>query len=134
MKKLLGLVVVLICLLTLSACSDVNIPENPSADFPADYLSDSSVLIISEKADIDENTIKTHYDNGGIILVKNWELASEVQSFIATTVSTEFNEEDRAIIFYLDAKGIPGTSIVGGNSTNLDIEIDEMIDEAKTKQ
>ncbi len=134
MKKLISLSLVALMVLALSACGQADIPENQNADFPADYLSDKSVLIISEKSDIDENTVKEHYKSGGIILVKNWKLASEIQDMIATTMTTDFSEKDSAIIFYLTADGVPGISTIGGNSSDLDRDIDEMIDEAKSKQ
>lgn len=53
---------------------------------------------------------------------------------IATTMTTEFTADDLAVIFYKMADGVPGISLVQGNTTDLDTEIDEMIESAKTTQ
>ena len=134
MKKSISLLLIALMLFTLSACGKAEVPEASTTQYTADYLTDSSVLIISEKADIDIEAIKDHYENGGIVLVKNWKLASDVQSIIATTMSISFTKEDSAVIFYLDAQGIPGMFVTGGNSSTLDYDIDGLIKEAKNKQ
>lgn len=135
MKKLISLLLVTILSFSLlCACSQTGTPENLNADSAADYLSDEAVMIISEKSELEETAIKKHYSDGGIVLIRNWELASEVQKMIATTMTTEFTSDDLAVIFYKMADGVPGISLVQGNSTDLDTEIDEMIESAKAMQ
>ena len=58
MKKLFSLLLVTILSFSLCACSQTDAPENPNTDSPADYLSDEAVMIISEKAELDEAAIK----------------------------------------------------------------------------
>ena len=53
---------------------------------------------------------------------------------IATTMTAEFTADDRAVIFYKMADGVPGISLVQGNASDLDAEIDEMIVSAKATQ
>lgn len=135
MKKLISLLLVTILSFSLlCACSQTDAPENPNTDSPAAYLSDEAVMIISEKSELDEAAIKKHYSDGGIVLISNWELASEVQTMIATTMTNEFTSDDLAVIFYKMADGVPGISLVQGNFTDLDTEIDEMIESAKAMQ
>ena len=134
MKKLFSLLLVTILSFSLCACSQTDAPENPDAGSAADYLSDEAVMIISEKAELDKAAIKKHYSDGGIVLISNWEFASEVQTMIATTMTTEFTADDRAVIFYKMADGVPGISLVQGNASDLDAEIDEMIVSAKATQ
>lgn len=134
MKKLFSLLLVAVLSFSLCACSQTDAPENPNADSPADYLSDEAVMIISEKSELEETAIKKHYSDGGIVLIRNWELASEVQKMISTTMTTEFTSDDLAVIFYKMADGVPGISHVQGNSIDLEIEIDEMIESAKATQ
>ncbi|MBQ4267331.1 MAG: hypothetical protein IJB93_03980 [Clostridia bacterium] len=134
MKKLISLLLVTILSFSLCACNQTGAPENPDTGSAADYLSDETVMIVSEKAELDEAAIKKHYSEGGIVLIRNWELASEVQKMIATTITTEFTSDDLAVIFYKMADSVPGISLVQGNSTDLDTEIDEMIESAKTTQ
>lgn len=134
MKKLISLLLVAVLSFSLCACNQTGAPENPDTGSAADYLSDETVMIVSEKAELDEAAIKKHYSEGGIVLIRNWELASEVQKMIATTMTTEFTSDDLAVIFYKTADGVPGISLVQGNSTDLDAEIDEMIESAKTTQ
>jgi len=134
MKKLISLLLVAVLSFSLCACNQTGAPENPDTGSAADYLSDETVMIVSEKAELDEAAIKKHYSEGGIVLIRNWELASEVQKMIATTMTTEFTSDDLAVIFYKTADGVPGISLVQGNSTDLDTEIDEMIESAKTTQ
>lgn len=134
MKKLISLLLVAVLSFSLCACNQTGVPENPDTGSAADYLSDETVMIVSEKAELDEAAIKKHYSEGGIVLIRNWELASEVQKMIATTMTTEFTSDDLAVIFYKTADGVPGISLVQGNSTDLDAEIDEMIESAKTTQ
>lgn len=134
MKKLISLLLVTLLAFSLCACNQTGTPENPDAGSAADYLSDEAVMIISEKSELEETAIKKHYSDGGIVLIRNWELASEVQKMIATTMTTEFTSDDLAVIFYKMADGVPGISLVQGNSTDLDTEIDEMIESAKAMQ
>lgn len=134
MKKLISLLLVAVLSFSLCACNQTGAPENPDTGSAADYLSDEAVMIVSEKAELDEAAIKKHYSEGGIVLIRNWELASEVQKMIATTMTTEFTSDDLAVIFYKMADSVPGISLVQGNSTDLDTEIDEMIESAKTTQ
>lgn len=121
-------------LFTLCACSQTDISEDQNADFTAEYLTDPDVMIIDMQEDIDEKAIREQYEDGKIILVKDWTLASEVQDMIATTMTAYFSEKDLAVAFYKTADGIPGISALNSNSTTLDIEIDEMIADAKTQQ
>ncbi len=134
MKKLISLLLVSLMLFTLCACNQTDVSEEQNPDFTAEYLTDPDVMIIDTQEDIDEKAIKKHYADGKIILVKDWTLASEVQDMIATTMTAYFSEKDLAVAFYKTASGVPGVSALNSNSTTLDVEIDEMIADAKTQQ
>ena len=134
MKKALSLLLIVLMLFGLCACGKTEAPEVSTTEYTAAYLSDESVLVIIKESDIDESKIKSHYDDGGIVLVKNWELASKVQEIIETTLVIDFSAEDSAVIFHLNADGTPGLFVTGGNSTTLEMDIDDLIEEAKSRQ
>lgn len=105
-----------------------------SGDFKGDYWNDDSVMVINTEADIDADQIKAHYDNGGIIVVRDRALSNDVQGIIKDTVVPECDEKDLATVFYKSKYGSFGTSVVQGNTTDLESEIVEMVANAKAKQ
>lgn len=103
-------------------------------EYHGEYVEDKGVLIISKDADLEAVDITEHYSNGSIILVTNWVLAQQVQDTISPTVQTSFSASDAAILFYKQESGVPGTSVIEGNSSDWDAEIDKMIATAKERQ
>ena len=99
-----------------------------------DYWNDDSVFVVSAESDIDAEQIKAHYDNGGIIVVRNWQLADDVEGLLKATVSTSYTDEDLAIIFYKTEGGSTGSGCIQGNTTDLESEIDDMVARAKERQ
>ena len=103
-------------------------------EYHGEYVDDKTVLIISKDSDLEAFDITEHYSNGNIILVTNWALAQQVQDTISPTVQTSFSASDASILFYKQESGAPGTSVIEGNSSDLDAEIDKMIATAKERQ
>ena len=99
-----------------------------------DYWNDDSVMVINTEKDIDEEKIKAHYDNGGIIVVRNTMLSEDVQSIVKEKVISERDEKDLAVIFYRNKNGVSGTSIIQGNTSDLEEEIDDAVKRAKAEQ
>ena len=44
-----------------------------------DYWNDEDVIVINIESDIDAEQLKAHYENGGIIVVRDWQLADDVE-------------------------------------------------------
>lgn len=103
-------------------------------EYHGEYVEDEGVLIISKDTDFETIDITEHYSNGSIILVTNWALAQQVQDILSPTVQTSFSAHDAAVLFYKAYDGVPGTSVIGGNSSDWDTEIDKMIATAKERQ
>lgn len=101
--------------------------------YHGEYIDDSKLLIIHNISEVESNEIVKYYENAGIILVTNWVLAEQVQSLLSPTVTSSFSASDVAVLFYKTESGAPGVSIAGGNSSDWDAEIDEMIRTAKEK-
>lgn len=103
-------------------------------EYHGEYAEDKSVLIISKDSDLETVDIAEYFSNGNIILVTNWALAQQVQNTISPTVQTSFSASDAVILFYKQESGASGTSVIEGNSSDWDAEIDKMIATAKEKQ
>ena len=99
-----------------------------------DYRSDEKVKIINTEADIDEDQLKAHYENGGIIVVRDWRLANDVENVVRGVESSEHDEKDLATVFCKCKSGAPYTGVVQGNTSDLESEIDEMVARAKSEQ
>ena len=99
-----------------------------------DYRSDEKVKIINTEADIDETQLKAHYENGGIIVVRDWRLANDVENVVRGVESSEHDEKDLATVFCKSKSGAPYTGVVQGNTSDLEGEIDEMVARAKSEQ
>ncbi len=99
-----------------------------------DYRNDERVMVVSTETDIDAEKIKAHYDNGGIIVVRDWQLTDDVQTIVRGTVATENDEKDLATVFCKSKSGAPYTGVVQGNASDLESEIDEMVARAKSEQ
>ena len=91
-------------------------------------------MIINTESDIDAEQIKTHYDNGGIIVVRDWKLADDVEGFVNEVVSTSYTAEDLAVVFYKTKGGSTGSGCIQGNTSDLEGEIDDMVERAKERQ
>ena len=99
-----------------------------------DYRSDEKVKIINTEADIDEAQLKAHYENGGIIVVRDWQLANDVETIVRDTEASEHDEKDLATVFCKCKSGAPYTGVVQGNTSDLESEIDDMVARAKSEQ
>ena len=99
-----------------------------------DYRNDEKVKIINTESDIDAEQLKAHYDNGGIIVVRDWQLADDVENIVRDTEASEHDEKDLATIFCKCKSGAPYTGVVQGNTSDLESEIDDMVARAKSEQ
>ena len=99
-----------------------------------DYRNDEKVKIINTESDIDAEQLKAHYENGGIIVVRAWQLANDVETIVRGTNSSEHDEKDFATVFCKSKSGVPYTGVVQGNTSDLESEIDEMVARAKSEQ
>ena len=137
MKKIISLILTIVCVLGTIGCSSLD--NDPTMEFvkeytyQGEYIDDSKLLIIHNNSEVESNEIVKYYENAGIILVTNWVLAEQVQSLLSPTVTSSFSASDVAVLFYKTESGAPGVSIAGGNSSDWDAEIDEMIRTAKEK-
>ena len=99
-----------------------------------DYRNDDKVKIINTESDIDAEQLKAHYDNGGIIVVRDWQLANDVEIIVRDVEASEHDEKDLATVFCKSKSGAPYTGVVQGNTSDLEGEIDEMVERAKSEQ
>lgn len=99
-----------------------------------DYRSDEKVKVIYTESDIDEAQLKAHYENGGIIVVRDWQLANDVETLVRGVEASEHDEKDLATVFCKSKSGAPYTGVVQGNTSDLEGEIDEMVARAKSEQ
>ncbi len=99
-----------------------------------DYWNDEDVIVINTESDIDAEQLKAHYDNGGIIVVRDWQLANDVETIVRGTEASEHDEKDLATVFCKSKSGAPYTGVVQGNTSDLEGEIDEMVANAKSEQ
>ena len=99
-----------------------------------DYRNDEKVKVINTEADIDAEQLKAHYDNGGIIVVRDWQLANDVEIIVRDVEASEHDEKDLATVFCKSKSGAPYTGVVQGNTSDLEGEIDEMVERAKSEQ
>ena len=98
------------------------------------YRNDEEVKIINTESDIDAEQLKAHYDNGGIIVVRDWQLANDVEIIVRDVEANEHDEKDLATVFCKSKSGAPYTGVVQGNTSDLEGEIDEMVERAKSEQ
>jgi hypothetical protein len=99
-----------------------------------DYRNDEKVKIINTESDIDAEQLKAHYENGGIIVVRDWQLANDVETIVRGTEASEHDEKDLATVFCKCKSGAPYTGVIQGNTSDLEGEIDEMVARAKSEQ
>ena len=113
---------------------EVTLNSATREDIPS-YYTDKKVLVIEDLDALDEHrdSIVSRYTDGDIIVVLNVVAAYEVQGMLRESVATTFGQDVQAVIFY-QAKGIPGTYEIAGNSSVLDNEIEEAIAIIKTYQ
>ena len=99
-----------------------------------EYRNDEKVKIINTESDIDAEQLKAHYENGGIIVVRDWQLANDVETIVRGTAASEHDEKDLATVFCKCKSGAPYTGVVQGNTSDLESEIDDMVARAKSEQ
>ena len=99
-----------------------------------DYWNDEKVKIINTESDIDAEQLKAHYENGGIIVVRDWQLANDVETIVRGVEASEHDEKDLATVFCKCKSGAPYTGVVQGNTSDLESEIDDMVARAKSEQ
>lgn len=99
-----------------------------------DYRNDEDVIVINTESDIDAEQLKAHYENGGIIVVRDWQFADDVEGFVKEVVSTSYTAEDLAVVFYKTKSGSTGSGCIQGNTSDLEGEIDCMVERAKERQ
>lgn len=98
------------------------------------YRNDEKVKIVNTESDIDAELLKVHYENGGIIVVRDWQLANDVETIVRGTNTSEHDEKDLATVFCKSKSGVPYTGVVQGNTSDLENEIDNMVARAKSEQ
>lgn len=99
-----------------------------------DYRNDEKVKVVNTESDIDAEQLKAHYENGGIIVVRDWQLANDVETIVRGTNASEHDEKELAIVFCKSKSGAPYTGVVQGNTSDLENEIDNMVARAKSEQ
>ena len=99
-----------------------------------DYRNDEKVKVIYTESDIDAEQLKAHYENGGIIVVRDWQLANDVETIVRGIEASEHDEKDLATVFCKSKSGAPYTGFVQGNTSDLESEIDDMVARAKSEQ
>ena len=99
-----------------------------------DYRNDEKVKVIYTESDIDTEQLKAHYENGGIIVVKDWQLADEVEIIVRGANLSKNEEKDLATVLCKSKSSAPYTGVVQGNTSDLESEIDEMVANAKATQ
>lgn len=99
-----------------------------------DYRNDEKVKVINTESDVDAEQLKAHYENGGIIVVRDWQLANDVETIVRGVEASEHDEKDLATVFCKSKSGAPYTGVVQGNTSDLESEIDEMVTNAKATQ
>lgn len=103
-------------------------------EYHGKYADDSSLLVISSEAEIIADKIMSHYENGGIVLATYWTYAEQIQEILAPAVTTSFSASDTAVLFYKTANAAPVSSTIVGNMSDMDAEIDELIENARGNQ
>lgn len=98
------------------------------------YRNDEKVKIINTESDIDAEQLKAHYDKGGIIVVRDWQLANDIEIIVRDVEASEHDEKDLATVFCKCKSGAPYTGVVQGNTSDLESEIDDMVARAKSEQ
>ena len=98
------------------------------------YRNDEKVKVIYTESDIDAEQLNDHYENGGIIVVRDWQLANDVENIVRGIEASEHDEKDLATVFCKSKSGAPYTGVVQGNTSDLESEIDEMVARAKSEQ
>ena len=99
-----------------------------------DYWNDEQVMVVDKRDDLNAERLKSHYDNGGIIVVRNISLADEVQIIVNGRVSTKSSEKDLVAVFCKSKSGALYAGFIQGGNFALESEIDEMVELAKEKQ
>ena len=98
------------------------------------YRYDEQVIVVTDKTDINAESIKAHYENGGIIVVNNWQLSEDIQTIVSESLLVECDEKDLATVLCKSKAGAPYAGVIQGNATDLESEIDEMVAHAKEVQ
>ena len=99
-----------------------------------DYRYDDQVMVVTNEADVDTEQIKFHYENGGIIVVNNWQLSDDVQTIVRESLLVECDEKNLATVLCKSKSGAPYTGVIQGNTKDLESEIDDMVAHAKEVQ
>ncbi len=98
------------------------------------YWKDDKVIVINDENDIVAEQIKAHYDNNGVIVVRDWKLVNDIETIVSGVESTERDEKDLATVFCKTKSNTTYTGVVQGNTSDLESEIDEMVSNAKATQ
>ena len=110
-----------------------NTKDNPTFIYLDAFSTDEHFQkYLPEYKTLDE--LKAHYENGGIIVVRDWRLANDVENVVRGVESSEHDEKDLATVFCKSKSGAPYTGVVQGNTSDLEGEIDEMVANAKSEQ
>ncbi len=125
MKRLFVILLTCSLLLLLCACNSDTPKPTPS---PGAFRTDESVLILENAAEIDADNIRTHLSNKGIVAVFSKEIASALQEALHPAVAVSFEENDRAVLFYMSKYGAPATYTLQSNADQIDADIDDMIE------
>lgn len=98
------------------------------------YWKDDKVIVINDENDIVAEQIKAHYDNNGVIVVRDWKLVNDIETIVSGVDSAERDEKDLATVFCKTKSNTTYTGVVQGNTSDLESEIDKMVSNAKATQ
>ncbi len=99
-----------------------------------DYWNDEKVIVVNTESDIEADKLKAHYENGGIIVVRDFRLSNDVENIVGGAIASEQDEKDLAIIFCKSKSGTLYKGAVQENTSDLESEIDAMVENAKSSQ
>jgi len=106
-----------------------SIPSDVMYKKQTPYYDDESILVIEDAASLDEQkaSIIERYAKGDIIVVLNAQIACAVQEILSGNVTTSFAQDMQAVLFY-QAKGVPGSYEICGNTSMLESEINAAVE------
>ncbi len=99
-----------------------------------DYWNDEKVIVVNTESDIEADKLKAHYENGGIIVVRDCRLSNDVENIVRDASISEQDEKDLATVFCRRKSGTHFRGVVQGNTSDLESEIDAMVEKAKSSQ
>ncbi len=132
MKRLLGVFLVIAIMLLSASCE--NTPPEPIPMGNGAYWTDEAVMVIQTEEELDAETLHAHLKNSGILLTHTPALAEKIQDLLTTKTKTSIDGDELAILFYQTRDGVSAVYMLEGNTTDVDAEIDDIIQTIKTER